>query len=246
MKRVIVGLSLLMSVGLFACKKPASVASDAPVQLRFNHIANGKPLVLDDALGYTSANNQVFSASMLKYYVGKVQLVKADGTTYDVAGYHLMNCDAGGKKTIDMAEVPNGTYTKVRFCLGVDKTSNATATIGGDLDVSNGMFWEMVGYTFFKHEGKYTNAAGNTDALVLHYGRNEGYIPQIDISLGSGLVVAGNRKVIDLNFSLDKVYSNGYDFNTYNFQMSSSDLELPWILVTKANLPGAFSFNSIN
>jgi hypothetical protein len=237
-------LSVLVMLTLLSCN-PKEKLLDATVTVKISHSANGKPIVLDDALNYTNGMGQSFSVSMLKYYIGKIQLINDDGSVYTMPEYKLINCDLGDKTAVDLAKVPNGTYNKLKFCVGVDATSNATATIGGDLDVSQGMFWEMVGYTFFKHEGKYKTTAGDVQPLVLHYGRNEGYIQEVIINFATPLFVEGGAKIVEADFALDKVYDNTYDFNMYNFQMSATTAEIPWILKTKSGLAAAFTFKGI-
>ncbi|MFM2385315.1 MAG: hypothetical protein RL660_72 [Bacteroidota bacterium] len=242
MKRIVFVMMLAVLFGATSCEKTAPTAD---VNIQFDNMANSKALVLDDALSYTTPMGQSYSVSMLKYYIGNVVLVDAAGTEVKLDGYHLINEGTPGQKLkITMPAVANGNYTKLKFSLGVSPKMNAAAQIGGDLDVSNGMYWEMVGYTFLKHEGRYKKADGTTDVFVIHYGRDYGYIDNIEIPLSTA-EVEGVARTIRVKFDLDKVYGNGYDMHVDNFHMSTSDTEIPWIYKFRTNLSEAFSLRSI-
>jgi hypothetical protein len=242
-------IALLFVVALSACKKPAEVIIDPTakdVTIKFNNSAGGQTLVLDDVVKYTSANGQMFSVSMLKYYIGQVKLHNVNGTAVTLPGYHLINEDPVTKKTsLKMAQVPMGKYNKITFIMGVDKSTNASGSQEGDLDASKGMYWEMTGYTFLKHEGRYKATNGAEKPLLIHFGTNTGLGQEKAFTFPAEMEIGAANKTININFDLAKAYSNGYDFNVNDFHMSSDISEVPWIEAYRDNLHTSFSLGAI-
>ena len=55
---------------------------------------------------------------------------------------------------LELADIPNGEYTKVNYTIGVDAARNTEGAQDGALDLVNGMFWSWnTGYIFMKMEG---------------------------------------------------------------------------------------------
>jgi hypothetical protein len=248
MKKIL--LVAVMALVAFGGCKPAKVVTEQPaprdVSIQFNNTAAGKPIVLDDVINYTGANGQMFSVSMLKYYIGQIKLHNVNGSTINLSGYHLINEDALTKKiAVTLPKVPIGKYNKITFVLGIDKTTNATSSQEGDLDASKGMYWEMTGYTFLKHEGKYKSANGSEQPLLLHFGTDAGYGSEKAFTFPTEMEIGLANKTINVNFDLAKAYSNGYDFNVDDFHMSTGASELPWIEAYRNNLQTCFSLGSI-
>ena len=66
--------------------------------------------------------------------------------------YDLM--DAFNEKTLSVNIPSNISYTKLKFNLGIDSTTNVSGALGGDLDPTKGMYWTwQSGYINFKLEG---------------------------------------------------------------------------------------------
>jgi hypothetical protein len=248
MKKLL-SIALIILMATSACKKPAPAKVDPSakdVTIQFKNNAGGQTLMLDDVVRYTGANGQMFSVSMLKYYIGQVKLYNVNGTVVTLPGYHLINEDPVTKKTaLKMAQVPMGKYNKITFLMGIDKTTNATGSQEGDLDVSKGMYWEMVGYTFLKHEGKYKSSNGSEKPLLLHFGTNVALGTEKSFVFPTEMEIGTANKIINVNFDLAKAYSNGYDLNVNDFHMSSDISEVPWIEAYRDNLNTSFSLGAI-
>ena len=91
-----------------------------------------------------------------KYYLTNVQLKKSDGTWWkDIESYYLVDLSLLNGNIITIDNVPNGTYTEMKYVLGVDSARNNSGAQTGVLSVANGMFWSWnTGYIFLKAEGE--------------------------------------------------------------------------------------------
>lgn len=140
------------------------------ILLNFNHFVGDKLLVLDDT-NYVNELNQPYIVTKFNYYIGQIQLLKDNGKEYSIPNHFLISEDKIETKKIVLEKIPSGTYTSIRFILGVDSLHNCSGAQSGALDPINAMFWTWnTGYIFLKLEGKstFSSAIGNT--LEYHIG----------------------------------------------------------------------------
>lgn len=108
---------------------------------------------------YLNANGDSVSLSTFKYFISNVELVRADGSTFqEPDSYHLLvAANTSASETFTISDIPAGTYSKIRFRVGVDAVRNSsTADKAGDLDKDHDMTWDWnTGYTFVLALGKY-------------------------------------------------------------------------------------------
>lgn len=146
------------------------------VQIKFeNRFENLSPIILNQTI-QTSSNGQKHQFSTLKYVVSNFTLTNTNGENFI---FHLNDPDKGAfiidqnksvinEITIELDSIPAGTYTKVKFGLGI---SQDAYLLGGE---SQGEFWAeasaegmtwswAAGYIFMKLEGSYgTEALSNS------------------------------------------------------------------------------------
>jgi hypothetical protein len=217
---------------------------DGLLNIVFDNKISGQDIQFNQ-LNYTNAAGNLYSVSLLKYYVTQVVLHKKDGTTKALNNYDLIDAAKPESCKIEAGMLTEGEYDSISFNLGVDPSRNHSGNQDGDLDVSLGMFWTWnTGYIFFKHEGQYKNTANQTKALILHYATDPSLVK---IKLPINLKIAGN-KTMHLSFDLNKVYTspNTIDFNIdYNRQSNSGSDDL-WMTNTKSNFGDAFSFLKVD
>ena len=127
----------------------------AVLRIELAHVVGGKNLGLD-TIDYVNAVGQHFNVTKFKYYIGKVNLLGADGGAGFVdADYFLVNEEEPDSKAINVQGLKPGTYSGLEFLLGVDSVDNCSGAQSGALDPVNGMFWAWnSGYIFLKLEGK--------------------------------------------------------------------------------------------
>lgn len=174
---------MISSLLLWSCSSDDAGAHSAidevgSVQIKFeNRFENLSPIILNQTV-QTSSSGQVHQFSALKYIVSNFTLTNTVGQTYT---YHFNNPDKGAfiidqnnaiinEITIDLDSIPAGTYTKIKFGLGI---SQDAYLLGGD---SQGLFWAKAseegmtwswaaGYIFTKLEGSYGTETPNTNFM---------------------------------------------------------------------------------
>lgn len=148
------------------------------IQVKFeNGFGNLGNIVLNQTT-QTSANGQKHQFSTLKYVVSNITLIKADGTEFayhyndpDKGAFIINQEDAvGGVIYLDLNEIPQGQYTKIRFGLGIDQKAYLLGHDGQAEFWSKATEEEMVwswaaGYIFAKIEGKYGTSSADTDFM---------------------------------------------------------------------------------
>lgn len=240
-------LSFFTSI-LAACTKNQDenpVPSNGVINFRFSNVVGTDPLQLGQ-LVYANAAGNLWQADLLKYYVSNVTLVRSDSSTHDLGNYDLIDEEVPESKSFQSTAVPNGTYTALRFLVGIDSARNNDLDQSGDLDPSYGMFWPWnTGYIFFKHEGYYQDSSGAIQPLLFHYGTD---LSLVTVELPVNLTVRGNQKSIDIAFDLQSLYNspNIIDFNVDNYHQSTFGSERSWIEAMKQNLSAAFRITAVN
>jgi len=233
-----------------ACKKEETQVttttppSNGNLNIVFDNMIGNDPVVMSQ-LGFVNAAGNTYSVSLLKYYVSNIELHKKDGSVVKPGNYELINAADQATCIFSAGMLTHGDYDSMVFYIGIDPTKNHTGVQDGDLDVSKGMFWTWnTGYNFFKHEGQYKNTAGQTKALIFHYGTDEAYTK---ITLPIQLTINGS-KTMHIKFDLNSCYTSpvNIDFNVDNSHQSDQAGDAEWMANMKANLADAFSFSKVD
>ncbi len=171
------------------------VAKDGSIQMRFAPTMDGQPVVMDTKT-YTNAAGETFNVTFLKYFVSNFSLLKegSDVPTPLPPSYFLV--DAANLRTVSIANVPAGSYTKISFMIGVDSLHNVSGLQEGDLDPAGrakGMYWDWsAGYIQAKMEGRSPQSSLVDSSVFFHIGGFDGqYSPlrTVTLTLPTPLVV---------------------------------------------------------
>lgn len=192
---------------------------------------------------YTNEAGNKYKVNLLKYYLSNFIFIKEDGTEYKAGNYELIDAFDTTTCLLQFTGVPNGTYTKLKFSVGIDSVRNHTGLQEGDLDPIHGMIWTWnTGYIFFKHEGQFLDQNMMPQQLLYHYGTDQAYT-QVQLTLPS-LELKSTSKKWWLNFDLNKLYStpNIIDFNNNNIHESIVAEDDKWKKQLRENFPNTFSF----
>ena len=134
MKNVVfLAIMLLFAV---SCKKNSNntVPESAAVTIKFHNTVAGQPVEYGK-YNYTNASGNIYSISLLKYYVTSVVLTTDDNVEFKLNNYDLIDAfDAANFSTINAGVLPNAVYKSMRFNLGIDSARNHTGAQDGDLD----------------------------------------------------------------------------------------------------------------
>ncbi len=172
MKKTINKLFLLIAVlflALTSCKKkpkvedPQPVAEDPAVAtgtyMMHLHIFIEDNEVYGYNIVYTNGSGRKISLSMSQLYISGIQLVKADGSTYDVTNKKILKTFE--TETYVIGTAPVGNYKSVRFKVGLDPTTNqmSPTTPSDSALLNKPAMWMSIsaqpdGYVFFNLQGK--------------------------------------------------------------------------------------------
>ncbi|MBI1307710.1 MAG: hypothetical protein GC181_13990 [Bacteroidetes bacterium] len=137
----------------------------AHFHLQFNHVwaMAESPFALNTELIHPMTGDTM-KFTMLRYYVSNIQVKKTDGTWWSEANsYHIIDVSDAEQTEIEVDDVPEGTYSAIRFMFGVDSAHNVSGAQDGALSVSEGMFWSWNnGYIMMKAEGTSNQVSGGS------------------------------------------------------------------------------------
>ncbi len=173
---------LLLAIGLLQACDPRPVPVPQPnpssIDLILDHRFGTQRLQLGD-VQYNTLNNAI-GVDVLDYYLGKPSFQKPDGSWVSSSAYFLVKAQSNQPDTLRITDIPFGTYTRLRFTLGVDSADNhadpALWPNEHGLSLMNGglMHWGWnAGYIFFKLEGRYRNTASQNRGYSYHIGRDD-------------------------------------------------------------------------
>jgi hypothetical protein len=137
--------------------------------VRFENIANGKKIVLNDSV-YENSFGEKYTLSKLKYYVSNICLLTKAALEIDKTVYLI---DAAKENTIIKKD--GRKIVGISFLIGVDSALNCSGAQSGALDPLNDMFWTWNnGYVMFKLEGKSDASSADNKRIEQHIGGYKG------------------------------------------------------------------------
>ena len=181
---------------------------------------------------YKTPSGTEYVVDMVRFYTSNVQLVKADGSSLNVAGVSLTSvmadAPAAGKlmdggqvnnatsskgATFFKLQAPAGEYKGVRFEIGVPKDLNHrdASTMALPLGLDSGMFWAWnPGYIFFRLEGK-TIVDGKSQPWLLHMGTDNWRmnVNLFDLTTNKVKVAVTEGGSYTVNLNLAKLFEKG-------------------------------------
>jgi len=137
--------------------------------IHFIAFVDDQPLVLGKT--YLSPQQEPFSLSMFRFYVGDLFLSSAtDSSPRQKGDYALVDFSNPSTCSLERFIEP-GSYSGITFLLGVDSLHNVSGAQAGDLDPQKGMFWTWnSGYVTAKIEGQSPLSKLAGHAIVYHIG----------------------------------------------------------------------------
>ena len=153
--------ALVAIASLSACRKKPDpvvidpVSTNGNLRFTFQNFAGTQPLVLNTGW-YKNAQGDSFNVAIYKYYVSNFILIKDDGSeVIEKDSYHLIDEADVPSHSFTFSKIPEGSYTGVKFLVGVDSAANVSGAQTGALDPIHAMFWDWdSGYIMAKLEGR--------------------------------------------------------------------------------------------
>jgi hypothetical protein len=178
--KLMIAFTILTSVFFASCKKDETPNGDnsnltGQIKIEFEHKwgMNLMPFYMGvDMIQPKTKDTLKFTT--LKYYVSNIQLKKSDGSWWiHPESYFLLDASIPSSMVLNISNVPSGTYTEMRYTMGVDSIRNVSGAQTGVLSAINGMFWSWnSGYIMIKAEGMSPNSP--SEDFVLHLGGFKG------------------------------------------------------------------------
>ncbi len=208
---------ILFALSFYACNKPESNLPNAPtgnITLYINHKIDGKTLQFDTMMYNNQASNP-YSVTRLNYYLSNFALYQNGVQVY--VSNQIKYIDARQQPiSIQLENVPIGTYNQVAFLIGIDAKNNQHGTLP-NTDDNIGMIWPEAmggGYHFLKIEGQFLTPENDRKGYAIHTGLNDCLIQHqpIAIHLTVNEATTSNQNLI---MNLNEWYKNPYTYNIY-------------------------------
>lgn len=187
---------------------------------------------LDTSAVYTLNNGQKFRMNQIRYYLSNFALVKSDGTEVPVPESYLLIQPSVDEYTAGEAEA--GTYTKIKFYIGIDSATNSGGTLPVDRPAGHplalqtpSMFWTWAsGYIFMRFEGMAdtTGTSSLNQMFAWHIGSNS-LRRTVEVPINSFTITAGQTSVVHLNADLNEIVKL-IDFRTENMTHTMGNMPL--------------------
>lgn len=198
----------------------AQVGANAELDLKTEVYFEGK--ALSPGQPNTLANGGVLTPLNLRFYMSNVALLRGDGSAapadlVDAAGavrpygVQLISTDDDSSLSLRL-RAPAGSYTGIRFTLGLDDACNAgSQERKAPLSATSGMTWPPpLGYLFLRYEGMFVPGEGETRLFpsAIHMGGVPGSLLAPVVSAAGPLELSEtNATHRSLRFMLDQCFA---------------------------------------
>ncbi|MDH6251968.1 hypothetical protein M2347_001695 [Chryseobacterium sp. H1D6B] len=176
---------LFIALSLFTPSACTSNDDDEPqaaaagnLQIKFENGFNNLGDIVLNQTTQTSSNGQKHQLSALKYVVSNITLIDETGKEFkynennpDKGAFIVDQADAvGGIVYLNLNEIPQNNYRKIKFGLGISQNAYLLGQNGQaefwTKAKAKGMSWSWAaGYVFVKLEGKYGNSTADTEFM---------------------------------------------------------------------------------
>ena len=194
---------------------PVTTPTQNEVHFNFENYFGNDEIALGTGT-YTTSQSEQITLNTFNYWITNIKLVKSDGTEFTEAeSYRLLRGDKHATMHFHLANVPAGTYTGIKFMIGVDIARNTGGAQTGALDptVNGDMFWSWsTGYIQAKLEGTSPQSTLANNLVTYHIG---GVAPgketprNVTLSFGKDMVVGAQAGSIKIKADAAKWFGPG-------------------------------------
>ncbi|MBL8000081.1 MAG: hypothetical protein JNL32_15775 [Candidatus Kapabacteria bacterium] len=249
---VIIGV--LAGVELLDGCKDNPIVDPPPTKVKatvsFTSLFDGAPFkVISASIGEVqTAGGNAVRFSRIKFLLSNVELLKENGTSQKVEGYGLIDCSKDTGNYVS-ASVPAGSYSGIRFLVGLDSTvnfgnPNQWAVTHPLSPARNKMYWDwQLGYIFMVLEGDYQKVLGGWDGFSYHIALLEN---GTTITINKPFTVGANGATIPVGFEVNELFKNPNTFfidGSNNFDHSTPGS--PIIRALTQNMKDAFTIGTV-
>jgi hypothetical protein len=242
-------LVFLSAVILFGSCKPDKAImpnKDANLLFSFSNTVKGQSIFRSTSV-HTNAAGNIYTIDLLKYYISNITLVDDKGIATNYKNYNLVDAfEVNSTSFLLDKKIPDGSYRKLIFYMGVDQGRNHTGAQEGALSVSNGMIWTWTfGYIFYKLEGHFTGPLVTTETPYQNHLGTDSALVKIEIPII--MDVKGVDRKVNINLDIDKIMGDAntkIDF-TYDNKRQSNSGDEDWMHRITFNISKSFSVTGI-
>ncbi len=254
-------LMVLVSLSLFtSCKKvdptptPTTPTESIPTgQLKFHlHTFIGENEVDAYGIEMMMPDGRMISLDMAQLYISDIQLVKLDGSYYNVPSNGVLKVFESESVTI--GNVPVGNYKTVRFKVGLSPTVNALEpTTSGYTNLLNQPeMWfsssaQPNGYTFLNFSGSIdTTVAKTGDKVPFEFkiGSNAN-LTQIEMPTQNFTIYKDVVGYVHMKIEYDRLFEGIQLSNNANLHVKTkADNALPIVATLKKNIQKLFIYEN--
>lgn len=210
-----------------------------PVTHVFNTAITNGALVLDRY--YQTPLGDSIKCTELSYYLTNVSLLNSNNAWVNLGNYDLISESDVASKQIMLTNIPAGTYSKLRFLIGVDSLANSSGLHDGELSPGFGMYWTWAtGYIFFRFKGR----ASANRSVTFDIGGDVN-LPVVELPLTS-FKKSGTAITLNTEFNLADIF-----VSPHNYSLDSNSIDIhtttnPDVYKLRDNISsGAFSIKSV-
>ncbi len=220
MKRILILSTLALLLVGVGCKPkdpppPETPSTKGTLEVRFKANFAGQPFALNQV--YTNVNGYKVSPETVRFLVHHFRVRNAAGEQTAKEAFQVNYASTSNTFT---AELEQGTYTGVKFAIGVDGNLNHAdpsllpASHPFSINNAGNMHWSWAtGYIFLKFEGKADTTAAGTGPVAmpwaLHTGSNGLYRePSLNASFS---ISAGQTTYLNVDLDVSKMFYNAHD-----------------------------------
>jgi len=196
-------------------------------------------IAMFDTLIYENAAGNEYSITKLHYYLSNFRFVKPDGSEVG-ASSDVKYFDGEAPTTLSLKDVPEGSFTGLRFHVGVPADQNVLGGLTNTTENIN-MIWPVPmggGYHFLKFEGHFRTAQGPTNGFAIHIGSDTCLV---NVSIETPFEVTGSGEM-ELGFNLNQIMAepNTFNMDSANYTMGIT----PAMYEVSTNMSNAFTIET--
>jgi hypothetical protein len=220
-------------------KFTASGTLNLPLTHVFNKTTENTPFALNT--NYLTPLGDSIKVSELSYYLTNVSLLNANNVWINLGNYDLVDVTDAASMNIALSNVPVGTYSRIRFLVGVDSLANSTGVHEGELSPAFGMYWTWAtGYVFFRMKGR----CSANRSLTFDIG-GDANLMSVEIPLNA-FKKSGSSFTLNTQFNIADIFisPNNYSLNTNSIDIhtaTNADVHL----LSDNIVTGAFTITSV-
>jgi hypothetical protein len=213
MRRSALLIVSFLVVALVSCRKdddnPAPVHKG--VEINLSYTIDGYALLFDTIMYDNDAGNK-YGVTRLHYYLSAFEFISSSGTVYSYDSIFYVDAQSGTNAQFEFPQLPAGSYTKLKFLIGLDSSHNVSYSLPNTVENAN-MAWPDNmggGYHFMKLEGNFVNQ--QVYGFAMHLGNNRNIVA---INIDENFSLTGTDHSLNLEMNLNEWFRNPsiYDFN---------------------------------